>query len=490
MTNNKFMPLNIQKFSDDIEAGTTIQINGSATLTDVDTSKESRVLRLLGQTNQNGTPTPTSPIPINVVSGDNEINICGKNLFQNEYIGTPTSAPNAILKAGTYTIATCDGNNFVTNVYFRLLDMNNNLVNENGHLTSTNTQINFSTSSNYYLGGSGNSYITFTIDNDYKIGIGLLNADGTRQVMLVKGSEAVRTYEPYQSKSYPIYLGVENLLKIKNTVDRGLTTRVNEDGSISVSGTSTTTIAYIDTGESIGLEAGTYTFSIQEPLSVGMRIFFYNGGTNIGTATITAGSTYGNVTLSTNSTNYGVILLGLTENTQYNLTIKPQLEKGSKANSFTPYGQTPIELCKIGTYQDYIYKNNGSWYLHKEIGKVVLDGSENWGFTTNGNGWYIPNWSASNNAKVPANNATKSNSLCNYFINIARDDMYTLNCGCGIAGSGAINIKHPDYLTSTSNFTGWLSTYKPIFYYILATPTNTLIEDTTLIEQLEALQST
>ena len=37
-----------------------------------------------------------------------------------------------------------------------------------------------------------------------------------------------------------------------------------------------------------------------------------------------------------------------------------------------------IELCKIGTYQDYIYKDNGKWYKHSEIGKVVLDGSENW----------------------------------------------------------------------------------------------------------------
>ena len=49
------------------EVGTTIQVNGSVTLTDVDTTKNSRVLRLLGQTSQTGTPTPSSPIPVNVV---------------------------------------------------------------------------------------------------------------------------------------------------------------------------------------------------------------------------------------------------------------------------------------------------------------------------------------------------------------------------------------------------------------------------------------
>ena len=37
-----------------------------------------------------------------------------------------------------------------------------------------------------------------------------------------------------------------------------------------------------------------------------------------------------------------------------------------------------IELCKIGDYQDYFYKSGSKWYLHKEIEKVVLDGSEEW----------------------------------------------------------------------------------------------------------------
>ena len=37
-----------------------------------------------------------------------------------------------------------------------------------------------------------------------------------------------------------------------------------------------------------------------------------------------------------------------------------------------------IELCKIGDYQDYIYKNNNKWYLHKEIGKIDLTGTTGW----------------------------------------------------------------------------------------------------------------
>ena len=78
-----YAKLNIQNHTlvQQAEAGTTIQVNGSATLNDVDASKNSKVTKLLGQTSQNGTPTPSSPIPVNVVSGDNTINVCGKNLF-------------------------------------------------------------------------------------------------------------------------------------------------------------------------------------------------------------------------------------------------------------------------------------------------------------------------------------------------------------------------------------------------------------------------
>ena len=74
--------------------------------------------------------------------------------------------------------------------------------------------MNFSTGSYNYYGGAGASSITFTIDSNYTLAIGLLNADGTRQVMLVKGSTADRTYQAYTSSSYPLTLGSIELNKI------------------------------------------------------------------------------------------------------------------------------------------------------------------------------------------------------------------------------------------------------------------------------------
>ena len=53
------------------------------------------------------------------------------------------------------------------------------------------------------------------------------------------------------------------------------------------------------------------------------------------------------------------------------------LERGVVPTQFAPYF-TPIELCKIGTYQDYIWNDGGTWKIHKETGKVVLKGNENW----------------------------------------------------------------------------------------------------------------
>ena len=37
-----------------------------------------------------------------------------------------------------------------------------------------------------------------------------------------------------------------------------------------------------------------------------------------------------------------------------------------------------IWLAKIGTYQDRIYTDGTDWFIEKKVGKVVLDGTENW----------------------------------------------------------------------------------------------------------------
>ena len=50
--------------------------------------------------------------------------------------------------------------------------------------------------------------------------------------------------------------------------------------------------------------------------------------------------------------------------------------EGSTATAYEPYYN--YELSKIGTAQDYFYKDEDKWYLHKATGKIILDGTENW----------------------------------------------------------------------------------------------------------------
>lgn len=60
----------------------------------------------------------------------------------------------------------------------------------------------------------------------------------------------------------------------------------------------------------------------------------------------------------------------LTGNVAYKITTQ------NGEQTFTiPLGD--IELCKIDTYEDKIYSNNGRFYLNKQIDKLILDGSNN-----------------------------------------------------------------------------------------------------------------
>ena len=167
-----------------------------------------------------------------------------------------------------------------------------------------------------------------------------------------------------------------------------------------------------------------------------------------------------------------------------------QLEKGSTATTYEPYqSQTypinlgTIELCKIGSYQDYIYKENGKWYLHKEIGKVVLDGSN---YPLYGDGGSSTDYWEYSRTGMTGGIGTRDSVKTNYF-------NQTTNSRIVILSNGGLYFRFPkssgiDVSTYTLLNT-WLSTHNTIVYYVLATTTNTEITDTTLISQLNAIET-
>ena len=73
----------IQALEDMVNGEPTIEGTGTSITLNNTLNGEINSIDLKGNTSQSGTPTPSSPIPVNVVSGDNEINVCGKNLFGN-----------------------------------------------------------------------------------------------------------------------------------------------------------------------------------------------------------------------------------------------------------------------------------------------------------------------------------------------------------------------------------------------------------------------
>ena len=354
------------------EAGTTIQVNGSVTLNDVDTTKNSRVLRLLGQTSQAGTPTPSSPIPVNVVSGDNEIQVCGKNKLSptlndiNEIIsGVKREGTN-----GTYTLS--------------------------GTATA---------------GGGGND--KYTLTNTYTI----------------QNGDYLHLCNSTTNTNSTIMIFNENNTQINNWAFNSINRVIN-----------------------ISSYAG------QKIKSIG----FYNNSSFSGS-----------------------------------ITTSPMIINSNTVTNFEPYiGNTynidlpsGMELCKIGNYQDYIYKDSDKWYLHKEIGKYNIDTS------TLG---IKNNYTNIEYATIPKPNNylgygsfDKVEIICKSASHIAQapsgwNDANLVN---KISGNPEANRWWLGFSKGTGITAIRNALNGSYIYYPLATPTNTEITYEPLIEQLNALSS-
>lgn len=140
-----------------------------------------------------------------------------------------------------------------------------------------------------------------------------------------------------------------------------------------------------------------------------------------------------------------------------------------------------IKLCKIGTYQDYIYFSGSDWYVHKEVEKVVLEGS--YGGYNGTDNWFWIGLSSYNKPNTVAGASLYSDSLTYYQRNVFLDKTLV---GCSIDSATVLIIRNTAY-SSTADYKAWLASNNVTIYYPLATPTNTKITDSSLIQQLEAL---
>ena len=417
-----------------------------------------------GQTSQDGEPTPSSPVDVNVVSGSNIINISGYNLanfkkLENADIinGTATySSESTIrfyfdeikLKAGNYC--------FYFNPQNKGTASSPNLVSLDN--TITYGKMNFNS--------TGYSYCDFTLAEDvilsgFRTYLPQRFAGVISEISLIKGThQNISNYENYQGKELPLDLPVENLFDKNNYV------------------------------------AGKCYSNNQITANTPWGIYYLP--CNSGETYIISGlKTYSNTQIVQCNSNKQFILnlvTRSTENTEYTITAtqngyigisfvwSDSASKGSELDTINikKAGTEPIELCKIGNYQDYFYKSGSKWYLHKEIGKVILDGSESWSVANTGTSKFY--------YQVAGLTTPKSQDIMpisDYFIGVAITNSNT-DVGAWIISSGTIRLRTITEDT-LANFKTWLSTNTPLLYYVLATATNTEVTDTTLISQLNAI---
>ena len=165
-----------------------------------------------------------------------------------------------------------------------------------------------------------------------------------------------------------------------------------------------------------------------------------------------------------------------------------QVEKGSTATAYELYQSQSysidlgdIELCKIGTAQDYIHKINGGWVIHREIFKYQYTGDEqinaisNHRFQTKlpqtaGDGYYT------------------TIHFCNCLKPIRQEISSSTADTNVIVANGTWSYIILDSTTTLETYKQFLQSNDVIVYYKLLTPIEEAIEDADLIAQLDALE--
>lgn len=142
-----------------------------------------------------------------------------------------------------------------------------------------------------------------------------------------------------------------------------------------------------------------------------------------------------------------------------------------------------IELCKLGTYQDYIWKDGEDWKIRQNYIKITGLGDNSWiwdatipRFSKNGAGLGIDG----------VNVDTVWDAVSNKFIAGSFDQVYTNKTnGMAYSSSGFISVvdtSWTDVTTARDSLSGG------VIYCRLRIPTDTTITDQALIAQLEALK--
>ena len=285
----------------------------------------------------------------------------------------------------------------------------------------------------------------------------------------------------------------------------GITATLNENGSVNFNGTHTASQTdfyaagssnnYVD----LKIPVGTYYLS-RGTAETGVTLFVVIKHSDNTTTTRSASSNVKvSVTIAEGDTFRMFARVSTNGTVLNNITIYPLLT-ANQNDEFEKYQEqsitlslpTGMELCKIGNYQDYIYKNENKWYKHKTIGKIVFDGTENFSIYTTTSGDYVYAYGVTNYNRVD-----QIICKCTHFT-------ADKNSGYSILTNGKCHFRYnandeitwfymcTNQQTTTTDFKSWLTGQyangTPVtVYYQLAEAVEEEITDTTLLTQLETL---
>lgn len=457
-------------------------------------------------------PSPNWQQPINVVTGRQELEICGKNVLnvsndnvyinalnnpditttynQNKTTYKVNSLPQQYSQAGYYyAFHTRIGETYKVKVKWE---------NTNG-TPIANVRIMGNTGETIIVNNmTSNTEYTFIASQEtyyFRVWVSTNIGEGYIENPIISTIDT--SYEAYTRYTQEINLG-------KNLFDKDNANILNgylADGGTLVSNSGYRTL-YISCNQNT-------TYTISKIQSNYFRVAEFTSIPLFGDSYITRtkNDSATSITFTTTTGNYlAITYLSPSDTlTEQQILDTIQIEKGSQASSYSAYF-TPIELWKIENqdhtikYQDRIFFNEPSspyynnqlesykWFLHKEINKVVLDGSESWTLTQTSNVFYTP---LSGYLKTEG-----ITSICNYYKSVDNVN------GAGqqsSRGNNTISLYRNDgnnriYLrddnqSSASNLQTWLSTHNTSFYYALATSADTEITYSALLTQLELFRA-
>jgi len=311
-----------------------------------------------------GTPSPNPSYPqdINVVSGDNTIYVRNKNLksegtIYNFYFNSTT------FSSGNRTL--CIPIEANTTYYIK-----KPIVSNRFRVCLSNAVPSTSTSVNEYQDVSSLTETSITNTNYAYLNIFYYQTGETYTEQELYDCLNIYT----QETTYQLNLPVNNLFSKQAIIDNEAYLNESNVSNLTandsgLSWTSTGADSYISLPATITggydlyiqvSENTTYTLSFTSNYTLKNYVHYIKSDYTFIERNVSLGSD--DVVSFTTPTNckYVFIRLGCSNQSGNTINITNiQLEKGSKANSYTPYGTTPIEMCNIGTYEDSFLRNTG-----------------------------------------------------------------------------------------------------------------------------------